>query len=351
MVDSEAVVEEEISLDEALEETLSEIKSRNEGPDELEEVEQDTQTTENEEILESESEPEVSGELGSEIDGEPEPPEPETIDPVLANPPSTWRAGAKAKWASIDPEIRAEIQKREQDSKNGVENLKSQVEGYNEIQDVMRPYEAIIRSEGGTTKDVVQSMLESAYMLRQGQPAQKVQMVAQLANQYGFFNELAAYLTNGRAPVPHQAPQGLTEDAVLKLWEQKNEEVQSKRDQEASVQLVTDFQMATNEDGTLKYPYFENVRDMMANIVNSSPDLDLEQAYEQALWANPETRALVTQQDQAKREAEAHAEKAAKAKQANVRPTPSHGADQPENTESLDETMDATLARIKARDG
>ncbi len=339
----------DVNIDDTMDEVLANIQE--EEPAEAPEQVQPPEAPIAENVLDDEGK-ELKEDLKIEMvspDGSPiELEEPgETIDPGLVNPPSGWRANAKAKWDSIDPEIRAEIKKREQDAMNGANALKDRASQYDEIEQVMQPYQAIIQAEGGTPATVVNEMLRSAYILRQGDMSQKVEMVGRLAHQYGFLNELRTMLVQGVMP---QQPAGLTPQQVEQMVEQRLQERESNNATSTNQQAIVDFQSATNEDGSLKYPYFDNVRHLMANVFETSAgDMTLEEAYERAIWADPETRAVLQQQSAAEDQAKARVEKAKKADTVNLRKRASHDSQQPKPTGSIDDTLNETMEEIRRR--
>src|SRR5690606_34903978 len=53
------------------------------------------------------------------------------------------------------------------------------------------------------------------------------------------------------------------------------------------------FRGATNPDGSLKHLYFDNVRPLMATLMQSGQATTLEDAYEIAIHAHPEVRKLL----------------------------------------------------------
>ena len=330
----------DVSIDDTMNDVLTSIR------EEEEEVENEVVETVEPETPEIE-EPIVETEVEAEVEViEPEI-EPE-IPEHTKNPPSTWRPAAKNKWAELDPVIRDEIKKREQDAINGSNMLKDRAEKFDSIENVMKPYEQIIRAEGGTPETVVEAMLNSAYILRQGSMQQKVQMTMQMAQQYGFINELGALLTQGVAPAQQQQP-GLSPQDVERMVEQRLASQAQERETSSLVEQVEQFSSAVNEDGSLKHPYFENVRGMMASIVEAN-DISLADAYERAIWADPETRGVMQQHQGVQNQAKEHVENAKKAAANNLSKTPSHASEQPEPTGSVDDTLRSVMANIKARD-
>jgi hypothetical protein len=87
----------------------------------------------------------------------------------------------------------------------------------------------------------------------------------------------------------------------------------------------------------------------MSALLQAGTAKDLADAYEQAIYANPTTRALVLAEQQAKAKEEA-TQKAQAAKQAasvNTRNRPSMPVSQPIGT--MDDTIRATLRRLNSQ--
>ena len=94
-------------------------------------------------------------------------------------------------------------------------------------------------------------------------------------------------------------------------------------EQEISSQ-ITAFQSATNEDGSPKHLYFENVRPLMSAFFANGQAKDLEQAYDMACFANPEVRAALQADMQRSADAQRLEEakrKTGQAKSASFNPT------------------------------
>ena len=121
---------EEESLDDSMEATLKEIQDNEEEV--IEEVEPEVEQA-------VETEQETTEEVEAEVETEQEPEIEQPIDQGHVNPPSTWRAEAKSKWASIDPAIKAEIHKREGDAMRGAEMLKEDAQYGKQITSVVAP--------------------------------------------------------------------------------------------------------------------------------------------------------------------------------------------------------------------
>jgi len=355
------------TLDESMEETLSEIRASE--AEEIEEVEAEPTIEE----APSEETPADEGpardEKGQFAEKDPESEGVEQPEIVVAenlldddgneikeyvNPPSTWRALAKSTWNELSPTHRAEIHKREQDSMRGVEMLKEDANYGRQINSVVAPYMPTINARGSNPTEAIGTMLNAYYVLETAAPQQKAQQLWETAKQYGVVNEMVALYTNRQSV----QPQGLTQQDVDRTVDRTVNERLAAARQQATEQLVVNevqqFETAMNADGTLKHPYFENVRQQMASIVEAE-GVDLETAYEREIWANPKIRPILMSEqahsDSAKRQdqATAHVEKAKKALDNNLERSGSHSVRQPTPTGSVDDTMAETMAEIRAR--
>ena len=322
-----------------------------------------------EEEPEEEPEAEPEEELAEGLEEEPEgivvseeqqiSPVEEESDPSIANAPSTLTAEAKSKWAELPDWAKKEFHKREADSVKGFENIKAELSEAAEygqrFRAVVDPYLPMIQSEGGDAESAVQEMLNTAYILRTGTPQYKAQAALQLAQQYGFINDMVAILSgNVQNPNYAQPPRDPRVDELLR----QQEEEKRLREQEtldSGVRQVEEFASATDENGQLLHPYFENVKHDMYAVLQSGRADDLETAYEAALWMNPETRVLQereqTSQIEQKRQEQAkeRAKKARKANKVNIAKRGDHESSSPEKpTGSIEDTMRETMERLNA---
>ena len=89
----------------------------------------------------------------------------------------------------------------------------------------------------------------------------------------------------------------------------QNQQQQAQNMQKQEVQtLIDNFQTAKDEDGNLKHPHFEAVQNQMAALVGSGQAKDIAQAYDMAVFANPETRAKVLEEQAKQKEEQAKKE-------------------------------------------
>ena len=103
-----------------------------------------------------------------------------------------------------------------------------------------------------------------------------------------------------------------------------NQQLQAQNMQKQEVQTMIDnFRTAKDADGHLKHPHFETVQDQMSGLISSGVAKDIASAYEMAVYANPETRSKVLEEQvkkTTKQEVKAEAvQKAKKQQRVNVK--------------------------------
>lgn len=272
------------------------------------------------------------------------------VDPAATVPPAltapvTWRQEAKAVWANLPIEAQKEVLKREQDIMQGIESYKEHAAFGRSLKSVMDPYIPVLSAAGLDPVKQVGNLLQAHVALSTGSPEQKAAFFRAIAQDYKVdLNQLAI-----------EAP--YVDPTVQALQTQLNA-VQSKLSSDEQAKLA-DKRAAYEREITQfasdpKNSHFETVAPQMARLIQSGVAATLQEAYEQAVWANPVTRAAEVQRQQAetaaaaKAEAEARAAAARKATAANVKARPRSGtAAGPSGT--MDDTLKETLAAIQSR--
>jgi hypothetical protein len=234
---------------------------------------------------------------------EPAPKPGETIDP-LAEAPKSWKAANRTHWGVIPKEAREEIVRRDKEVFRILGESGQARKLQAELTDIVRPFEARIRSSGQTPLQVINNLLGFDYALSSAPPARRAQLAAKLIGDYGIdIRELDAALSGSAPADPVQA----TVDRLLaerlapfQQFMQTQQTMEQQRNQSFSNEATQTVEsMATD---VTKYPHFETVREDMADLVEMgakrgvyfSPD----QAYNRAVAMNPELGAHVVAQRQ-----------------------------------------------------
>lgn len=286
-----------------------------------------------------------------------EPPKP-TAPAVKA--PQSWRPEVREKWASLPPEVQAEVARREKEVGAALQESATARKGWESFREVVGPYEALIRAEGGEPLKAVGSLLQTAAALRTAPPAMKAKLVANIIQQYGVPVDVLDAALAGHAPAaPAQGtpPQQLDPEALLQQAEQRvfqriqgqqQQALTAKAQQEAEAFISGgEAEFIEEESGGVR------IRDLMANFLDaagrSGVRLTLKDAYDRACAIHPEVSKVLEQRKAAQTAtASQAATQRAKAAASSVRSQPAAPpqASQPDDLRSL---IEANWTRASGR--
>lgn len=233
--------------------------------------------------------------------------EPETpAEPVKELPPApqSWGASVKGKWGELPEEVRSEILKREQDIHKALTSGDGELRLGREFKNAVAPYEAQIRAEGATPVQAVESLLNTAYILRNGTPEQKKALIINTAKQYNIDLGAAHVEQEYVDPTIAQLQQ---EIAQLKRVADPDYIRSTLTKEIESTKIQSDIAAFASDPA---HVHFETVKPLMASILGSGQAKDLKEAYDMACMANPTIRSTL--------EAAKNAELEAKRKQENL---------------------------------
>jgi hypothetical protein len=289
----------------------------------------------------------------------------------VERPPSSWKPLVRAEWAKLPPNVRAEIHRREQDFQNGQSQLLPDAQLGKSLRDVIKPYEAMIQAEGGTPERAVADLFRTAAVFRTGTQMQKLQAIAQVADQFRvdltpLFNAMQQrqpQVANGNTPQAGQVRDPRVDQLIEQNQRQERERQQQQQQEQQRVSQelessVNRWMNETDAQGNPKRPYLNDVINemsaLMAQFKQSDPSLNhsqaLDKAYEAAIWAHPEVRQLLTQQQQTELEAKRRAENQTRVRDAkragSVNVTRRASTPSPGKPGSMDETLSATAREL-----
>lgn len=218
--------------------------------------------------------------------------------------PKSFGAQVQSKWKELPREIQQELAKREDDTHKALAAQDEDRLFGKQIRETSHPYLPIIRGEGGDVNRAFTEFLNTAYLLRTRSPQEKGQLLLQLAQQFG---------ADLRGASQTQGP-------VDPRYAQLTQEVQSLK---STLQQQLELKKQT-EDGELKrqidafasdpaHEHFETVKAEMASFLKSGIAVDLKDAYDRAVYANPQTRSTLLEQQTAQTQEKRVAEQKARA--------------------------------------
>jgi hypothetical protein len=245
--------------------------------------------------------------------------------------PDAFAKEAKAEWANVPQVVQTAILKREQDMAKGVQELKDK---YSDIDKVLAPHVEGIRKQGHTPAEAVNQLF--AWM--QALAANPDVAFPALARSFG-------YDPTRFANAPAQQQQQQVQDQQqqqqqpdqMPPWFAQFQQQYEQQIKGIYNDMAVQSQAKTQEilDNWSKgKEHFEAVRHLMAQMITSGAiplkngQVDLDAAYDAAIWAHPEVRAAVLAGQEQQRidavkkkqdaERKAQAEQAEKARKAAV---------------------------------
>lgn len=271
--------------------------------------------------------------------------------------PSTWKPVARAEWDKLSPEIRAEIHRREGDFQNGQAQLLPDARLGSDLRKVSAPYQMLIESQYGTADKAMGSFLQTAAALQMGSPQQRLQTIVGIAQQFGV--DLSALAQPG-SPQQQAPSQPLHDPRVDQLfaYQQNQEQLRQQQEQRAIEASAANWVNQKDAQGNPLHPYIGDVLNDLAvwipSIQQANPYMThsqiLDEAYNRAIWANPDVRPVLQGQQQSEllqRNTLANQERVQSAKRAaSVNVSRRGSIPSPAKPGSIDETLAETAREL-----
>lgn len=251
----------------------------------------------------------------------------ETAAPPVAKErkyPSSWKPDYKPVFEEIAANekystILDEIERREGEYHKGIEPYKESASFAQNIRQAIKPYEATLRSLNVPPEAAIGELLKADHILRSAPPEQKHAYLLQIAANYGI--DLSGVTQGAQQVDPYQ--QALNQR--LQQQEQMLNQfltTQQRQDAESANQSIQSFRK--------DHEHLDDVRQVMADLIDKGLAKGLDDAYDQAIWLNPDIRAKVIAKQQSlaeskRKEAVAATVNTAKSAAVQVKGAPSTG--------------------------
>jgi len=242
----------------------------------------------------------------------------ETQEVTAKAPPASWAKEQHERWAQIPPEAQDYIELREKQMLDGIEQYKQGHAYAQELQRVIEPYRDMLQQFGATEAQVLENSLGWNKILTNGSLEARQQAFISLGTDLGLIPQ------EGQAQIDPRTQE--LQQRLDRIERQEQQRAQETYQHNLSRVASEVEAFASNPDNE----HFEDVADDVVAMLQADKRLDLQTAYDKAVWANPITRAkeqakLVeskTKELAEKKTAEAKA--ALKAKSVNIRPNNSN---------------------------
>jgi hypothetical protein len=291
------------------------------GFEEVEEEIEETESTEEAELEEKESE---------------ENPEEETKETEAKSAPASWSKDQHENWSKIPKEAQDYIETREKQMLDGIEQYKEGHRYAQEVDRALQPFREDIISLGIPEPQVIYNLMTHHQALTKGSLEQRQEAFLRIGMESGIIPKEGQTL-------PDKHTQEL--EQRLSRIEQQEREIQSRYENE-ELQRVTQTVEAFASDP--KNQYFNELADDIAILLRTG--LDLQTAYDKAVWANPTTRSKELEKERASviEKNKKEAEIAKKATSTNIKSSRSNGRKETEKLGSWDDTMNDIIKSLRS---
>lgn len=305
---SQEVVQEPIerSMDDTIRETLEKIEGR--GSEETEEQRAERLRDEKGRFAKVDSEtPAPQAEVqAQEVQDQ--------VETPVTVPPELQRLGLRKEeaeaFAKAPEAVKQAFIRRSEEMHRGIEQFRSKAQFGDSMERAITPFLPTLQSLGVTPDVAVQKLMSADNALRYGSQQQKVQMLTQIARDYGVdLGQAQEYHANTPMADPQvQALQSQVQQ--LQGWIQQQNQAREWQERETLNSEIERFAQSP------EHVYFDKVRGEMAGLLQAGLASDLKDAYEKAIYANPTIRSQVLAKQQAEAEEKRRADAALKAQEA-----------------------------------
>jgi hypothetical protein len=232
-----------------------------------------------------------------------QPPEPEAAsepDRPQRDPWKSWKKEAAAELSKLPSNVQNFIIERQEQFHRGIEQYKEAANYAKTIDKSIHQYKDYLNQLGVTPEVAFPNLLKTEHTLRMGNPQEKAEMLQKLAHDYGIdLGQLASMPYDAHL---HQLKSQL--DFTKAQLEASNSFRQGHEDAQIQGHI---------EDFAQGREYFEDVRLLMADLLDRGLATDLDDAYAKAVrmdenvFAKSQSKTRLTQADQAAKAARAAA--------------------------------------------
>lgn len=264
----------------------------------------------------------------------------DTLAPLARNAPKSWAKEMHDHWGKLDPAVQDYIDRRETEIGEGFKRYGADAEYAQRLRQAFSQFEPDMNVMRATPEQAVNYLFTTYRGLAHPDMNLRAQTFARLQKELGVDMAKVGGEPKWEDPALKELT-GRIDSLTESITAERTQAQQSRYNQ-----ILGEIQ-AFSADAA--HSHFEAVADLIVPLL-SNPAISLDQAYEQACWAHPEVRLKVMAEAQAKatQDAKGKAIAAAKAKGTQIRGTESGGSPG-ETLGSLDDTLRATLNKIKGR--
>ena len=262
----------------------------------------------------------------SNVDGEQTNNQPPAEADEWLTAPASYTTEMKDLFPTLPLNVRKYLTERESQMEKGMSSKNNQLQSYKWVDNVFSPQD--MQSLGYNNAQECAAGLMSVVRGLNSNPAETL----------AYLNEIYGQPATNNNNDPSQGFQ----NRMMSMQRQIDEQNAFLRlmQQNAANEQVRQFVSAKDEKGNVKYPYYEQAKPMMTDLLKSGLSKSLEDAYNRAIWMSPEIRdKMIAEQN--KQVLASKVSEAEKAKTASFNPTSKEQGEFSQN-----ETAEETVRRM-----
>jgi len=214
--------------------------------------------------------------------------------------PSQWKPAVREKWNGLPREVQEEILRRESDSMRLIGSVGQKIKFADSVAKEIEPFSERLERNGATREAFLGDVFSTVKTLSSGSPQERAEVVANIVQSYGIDLRVLDSVLTQRISAPPPDPRVVEAQrrayAAESLLAKQRDTLEQGTQQEAVTTLQQFAADAKNE-------FFDDVRDMMADLIESGRAKTLDEAYTASVWANPDTRKILLQRESEQRAA------------------------------------------------
>lgn len=211
-------------------------------------------------------------------------------------------------FAKADPVLREAFQRRSDEWHQSMQQIRPLADFGQSLYAAIQPFEATIRASGRSHAEAVAGLLTADHTLRYGTPAEKTNMMLAIARDYAVDLRQAAQFAM-------QGQQAYVDPSIAEA-RRIAEQVRHDRERIESMNQLRERQELSNEMTAFRskpeHKHFEQVRHVMADLIEAGKARSFVEAYEQAVWLEPSVRTELIAEQQRSADAQRQADTARK---------------------------------------
>jgi hypothetical protein len=221
-----------------------------------------------------------------------------TPGPTELKAPSQWKPAVREKWNQLPREVQEEILRREGDNLRLIGSVGQKIRVADELQNHLAPFVEKLQMNGANPSEFVGDIFTTVRSLAHGSPQEKAEVVANIVQSYGVDLRTLDQVLTGRVSAPPPDPRVVEAQRRAAFYE--NQVLQQQQMQEAQTYKGAE-QTLTQFAADPKNEFFEDVRELMADLMEAGRASTLQDAYVGAVWAHPDTRKILLQREATQR--------------------------------------------------